>query len=74
MANIEGDKIRRQHLSKILLPKLVPLTKDVPTPSEFLLCNNLNERIGAPLRQIKKCCKPIPISLTVKIQKSCKDF
>ena len=26
--------------------KLDPLTKDVPTPSEFLLANNLNGRIG----------------------------
>ena len=46
MANLEGDSIRRQYLSKILPPKLVPLTKDVPTPSEFLLGNNLNDRIG----------------------------
>ena len=46
MANLEGDNIRRQYLSKILPPKLSPLTKDVPTPSEFLLGNNLNDRIG----------------------------
>ena len=46
VANLEGDNIRRQYLSKILPPKLVPLTKDVPTPSEFLLGNNLNDRIG----------------------------
>ena len=46
MANLEWDNIRRQYLSKILPPKLVPLTKDVPTPSEFLLGNNLNDRIG----------------------------
>ena len=45
MTNLEGDRIRRQYLSKILPPKLVPLTKDVPTPSEFLLGNNLNDRI-----------------------------
>ena len=31
MTNLEGDNIRRQHLSKILPPKLFPLTKDVPT-------------------------------------------
>ena len=35
IANLEGDNIRRQYLSKILPPKLVRLTKDVPTPSEF---------------------------------------
>ena len=29
MVNLEGDNISRQYLSKILLPKLVPLTKDV---------------------------------------------
>ena len=46
MANLEGDNIRRQYLSKILPPKLSPLTKDVSTPSEFLLGNNLNDRIG----------------------------
>ena len=39
MANLEGDSIRTQYLSKILPPKLAPLTKDVPTPSEFLLGN-----------------------------------
>ena len=31
MTNLEGDNIRRQYLSKILPPKLFPLTKDVPT-------------------------------------------
>ena len=46
MANLEGGNIRRQYISKILTPKLSPLTKDVPTPSEFLLGNNLNDRIG----------------------------
>ena len=46
MANLEGDNIRRQYLSKILPPKLSPLTKDVPTLSEFLLGYNLNDRIG----------------------------
>ena len=46
MENLEGDNIRRQYLSKILPPKLVPLTKDVPTSSEFLLGNSLNDKIG----------------------------
>ena len=46
MANLEGNNIRRQYLSKILPPKLASLTKDVPTPSEFLFGNNLNNRIG----------------------------
>ena len=46
MANLEGSNIRRQYLSKILPPKLASLTKDVPTPSEFLFGNNLNNRIG----------------------------
>ena len=54
MENLEGDKIRRQNLSKILPSKLFPLTKDVPTPSEFLLGNTLNDRIDAPLREVKK--------------------
>ena len=52
---------------------MVPLTKDIPTPSEFLLGNHL--MIGqAPLRQVKKCCRPIPILLIIKIRKNCKDF
>ena len=46
ITNFEGDNLRRQYLSKILPPRLAPLTKDVPTPSEFLLENNLNDRIG----------------------------
>ena len=46
MTNLEGDNIRRPYLSKILPPKLVPFTKGVPTPSGFLLGNNLNDRIG----------------------------
>ena len=45
MADLEGGNIRRQYLSKIVPLKLVPLTKDVPTPSEFLVGNNLNDRI-----------------------------
>ena len=47
IANLERDNIKRQGLSKILPPKLVPLTKDVPTPSELLLGNNLYDRIGS---------------------------
>ena len=46
MANLERDDIRRQYLSKNFIPKLVPLTKDVLRPSEFLLGNNLNDSIG----------------------------
>ena len=46
MANLEGNNIRRQYISKSLPPKLAPLTKDVPTPSKFLLSNNLNDRIS----------------------------
>ena len=43
MANLERGSIRRQYLAKILPPKLVSLTNDVPTPSEFLLGNSLND-------------------------------
>ena len=46
MANPEGENIRRQYLLKILPPKLAATTKDVPTPSECLLGNNLNDKIG----------------------------
>ena len=46
MANLEGDNIRRQYLFETLPPKVALVTKDVPTPSEFLLGNNLNDRIG----------------------------
>ena len=46
MENLEGGNIRRQYLSKRLPPKLSPLAKDVPTPSEFLLHDNLNDRIA----------------------------
>ena len=46
MANLEGDNIKRQYLPKVLPPKQALLTKDVPTPSEFLLGKNLNDRIG----------------------------
>ena len=43
---MEGDNIRRQYISQILLPKLFSLTNDVPTPSEVLLANNLNDKIS----------------------------
>ena len=43
---MEGDNIRRQYLSQILLPKLFSLTNDIPTPSEVLLGNNLNDKIS----------------------------
>ena len=43
---MEEDNIRRQYLSQILLPKLFSLTNDVPTPSEVLLGNNLNDKIS----------------------------
>ena len=55
MANLEGVGNNYQILvkylqgntyQKLLPPKLAPLTKNVPTPSEFLLGNNLNNRIG----------------------------
>ena len=46
MENLEGHNIRRKYLSKTLPPKLERLTKDIPTPSELLLGNNLNNRIG----------------------------
>ena len=26
------------------------------------------------MRQVKKCCGPIPVLLTIKIQKTCKDL
>ena len=41
-----GDNIRKQYLSKILPAKPLPLHKDVHTPTEFLLGNNLNDRMG----------------------------
>ena len=72
MANLEGGNFRRQYLPKTLPRKLVPLTKDVPT-SGFLLGNNLNDRIGTT-ETSPKCYRPIPILLTIKIQKTCKDF
>ena len=36
MENLEGATLEGILISKILPPKLVPLTKDVPAPSEFL--------------------------------------
>ena len=72
LTNLEGDNIRRQYLFKILPPKLVPLTKDVPTPSEFLLGNNLNDRIGT-IETSQKMLQTYSNFLTIKIQKSCKE-
>ena len=37
--------MRRQHLSNSLPPKFFSLTKNVPTSSEYLLSNDLNERL-----------------------------
>ena len=65
VADLEGDSIRRQYLSKILPPKLVPLTKDVPTPSDFLLGNNLNDRIGTT-ETSQKTCKDFQKALKIK--------
>ena len=73
MANLEGDNIRRQYLSKILPPKLFPLTKNVPIPSELLLGNNLNDRIGI-IETNQKMLQTFPILLTIKIQKSWKEM
>ena len=70
MENLAGDNIRRQYLSKILPLKLVPLTKDFPTPAEFLLGNNLNDCIGT-IETSQRCYRPIPVHLTIKIQKTC---
>ena len=36
-----------QYLSKLLPPKILPLTKDVLTPSKYLLGNNLNDRLNS---------------------------
>ena len=46
MTNMEVGNNRRKNLSKILLAKPLPLTNDVSTPSEFLLGNHLNDKIG----------------------------
>ena len=70
MATLEGDSIRRQYLSKILPPKLVPRSKDVPTPSEFLLGNNLNDRIGT-IEASQKMLQTYSNSPYYKIQKTC---
>ena len=65
--------LKREYLPKILTPKLGHLTKDVSKPSEFLLGNILNDGIGT-IETSQKCCRTIPILLTIKIQKTCKDF
>ena len=73
MANLEDDSIRRQYLSKILPPKLVPLTKDVPTPSEFLLANNLNDKIGT-IEASQKMLQTYSNSPYYKISKNLQRF
>ena len=42
---MEKENIKGHYLSNILPLKILILTKDVPTPSEFLICNKLNDRI-----------------------------
>ena len=74
IANLEGDSIRRQYLSKILPPKLVPLTRDVPTPSEFLLGNNLNDRIGTPTDASQKMLQTYSNSPYYKNSKNLQRF
>ena len=73
MENMEWNKIRRQSLFKVLPPKLLPVTKNFPTPSEFLLRNNLSDRIDN-IEMSQKVLQPIPILVTTKIQKTSKDF
>ena len=73
MADLEGGNIRRQYLSKIVPLKLVPLTKDVPTPSEFLVGNNLNDRIETT-ETSQNMLQTYPILPITRIQNTCKDF
>ena len=47
MGNMEEDNIGMQYLSKLWPPKILPLTKDVLTPSKYLLGNNLNDRLNS---------------------------
>ena len=42
---MEEQNIKGHYLFNILQPKLLILTKDIPTPSEFLLRNNSNDGI-----------------------------
>ena len=44
MANMEKNNIRGQY---ILPPKILSLTKDMPTPSEYLLCDDLNLKLDS---------------------------
>ena len=73
MTNLEGENIRRQYLSKILQPKLAPRTKDLSTLSEFLLGNNLNDRIGT-IETSQKMLQTYSYSPYYKNSKTCKDF
>ena len=73
MANVEGDNIRRQYLPNVLPPKLVPFTKDVPTPSKFLLGNNLNDRIDT-IETSQKMLQTYSDSPYCKNSKTYKDF
>ena len=74
-----GDgNIRWQFLSKILLPKLIPRTKDVPAPSKFLLGKNLNDRIGT-IETSQKMLEtysnsPYYKNWKKKKKQTCKDF
>ena len=45
MAKMEEGSVSRKYLSKILPAKLLSFAKDVLTPSERLLGNNLNDRL-----------------------------
>ena len=63
---MEGYNIRRQYLPKTLPPKLLPFTKDIPTPSEFLLANNLNDRIGTIEERVQKTCKDLLKDLKIE--------
>ena len=60
MTNMEGVKIKRQFVSKILPPKLFLLTEDIPTPLEYFLGNNLNDRIGniEKIHKMLQTCSP----------------
>ena len=53
---MEEGNIKGHYLSNIIRLKLLILTKDVPVPSEFLLGNNSNDRIGA-IEKVRKFCR-----------------
>ena len=44
MENMEKNNIRGQY---IFPPKFLSLTKDMSTPSEYLLCDDLNEKLDS---------------------------